>query len=73
MAIRFQFNKTSLNDLDKNLKVRQKALPTIKNKESALRVEVKKAKADAERLNQLLNADIEKYNEMSRLFNEFEA
>ncbi|MEG1572657.1 MAG: V-type ATP synthase subunit D, partial [Bacteroidales bacterium] len=48
MAIRFQFNKTSLNDLDKNLKVRQKALPTIKNKESALRVEVKKAKADAE-------------------------
>lgn len=73
MAIRFQFNKTSLNDLDKNLKVRQKALPTIKNKESALRVEVKKAKADAERLNQSLNEHIDRYYEMARLFNEFEA
>ena len=44
MAIKFQFNKTSLGDLDKQLKMRTKALPTIKSKESALRVEVKSAK-----------------------------
>ena len=45
MAIKFQFNKTSLNNLNKQLKVREKALPTLKNKESALRYEVKLAKA----------------------------
>ena len=44
MAIRFQYNKTSLQDLGKQLKVRQRALPTLQNKESALRMEVKKAK-----------------------------
>ena len=37
MAIKFQYNKTSLGDLGKQLKMRQKALPTIKSKESALR------------------------------------
>ena len=34
MAIKFQYNKTSLGDLGKQLKMRQKALPTIKSKES---------------------------------------
>ncbi|MDR0230755.1 MAG: V-type ATP synthase subunit D, partial [Dysgonamonadaceae bacterium] len=40
MAIRFQYNKTSLQAMEKQLKVRVRALPTIKNKESALRLEV---------------------------------
>ncbi len=44
MAIKFQYNKTALGDLDKQLKVRRRALPTIKSKESALRMEVKRAK-----------------------------
>ena len=44
MAISFQYNKTSLQGLEKNLKMRVRALPTIKNKESALRLEVKRAK-----------------------------
>ena len=48
MAIKFQYNKTSLQSLDKQLKMRVRALPTIKNKESALRLEVKKAKEVAE-------------------------
>ena len=47
MAIKFQYNKTSLGELGKQLKMRQKALPTIKSKESALRSEVKKAKDSA--------------------------
>ena len=50
MAIKFQYNKTSLTELGKQLKVRQRALPTLQNKESALRLEVRKAKADSERL-----------------------
>ena len=48
MAIKFQYNKTSLNELGKQLKVRQKALPTLQSKESALRMEVRKAKDESE-------------------------
>jgi V/A-type H+/Na+-transporting ATPase subunit D len=33
MAISFQYNKTSLQNLEKQLKVRVRALPTIKKKE----------------------------------------
>ena len=46
MAIKFQYNKTSLQLLEKNLKMRVRTLPTIKSKETALRLEVKKAKDD---------------------------
>ena len=47
MAIKFQYNKTSLGELGKQLKMRQKALPSIKSKESALGLEVKRAKDSA--------------------------
>ena len=47
MAIKFQYNKTSLGELTKQLKIRKNALPTIKSKESALRSEVKRAKDSA--------------------------
>ena len=40
MAIKFQYNKTSLQQLEKQLKVRVRTLPIIKNKESALRMEL---------------------------------
>ena len=50
MAITYQFNKTSLQALEKNLKMRQRTLPTLQNKESALRLEVKKAKAEIKEL-----------------------
>ena len=44
MAIKFQYNKTSLQQLEKQLKVRVRTLPIIKNKESALRMEVNAVK-----------------------------
>lgn len=47
MAIKFQYNKTELQRLQQQLKIRQNALPTLKSKESALRLEVKKARAAA--------------------------
>ncbi len=56
MAIKFQYNKTSLGELGKQLKMRQKALPTIKSKESALRTEVKRAKDSAQSLKRELDA-----------------
>ncbi|MDR2292051.1 MAG: V-type ATP synthase subunit D [Prevotellaceae bacterium] len=72
MAIKYQYNKTSLNDLNKQLKVREKALPTIKSKESALRMEVKKAKDKADELNAKLRLKINSYDQMSALWVEFE-
>ena len=50
MAIKFQYNKTSLQQLEKRLKMRERSLPTIKSKESALRIEVKRTKDEVTKL-----------------------
>lgn len=71
MSVKFQYNKTSLQDLNKQLKIRVRALPTIKNKESALRAEVKKAKNAADSFEDKLNEQIETYEYMKRLWAEF--
>ncbi len=71
MAIKFQYNKTSLNDLNKQLKIRTNALPTLKNKESALRVEVKRAKATSDALMEKLQASLKSYEYIAALWNEF--
>ena len=70
--IKYQYNKTSLNDLNRQLKVRVKALPTIKSKESALRAEVKKAKTEAEWLFAEMERQITAYSNIAALWNEFE-
>lgn len=72
MAIKFQYNKTSLGELGKQLKMRQKALPTIKSKESALRTEVKKAKDAAGELRRRLDALMAEYDYMVSLWGEFD-
>ncbi len=73
MAIAFQYNKTSLQGLEKQLKMRQRSLPTIKSKESALRLEVKRAKEEEKALAQLLEDSIRRYEGMHALWNEFDA
>jgi V/A-type H+/Na+-transporting ATPase subunit D len=72
VAIKFQYNKTALQALDKQLKVRERALPTLKNKESALRVEVKRAKDKASSLEKEYNEQIASYEKMARLWGEFD-
>ena len=72
MAVKFQYNKTSLNEIGKQLKVRQKALPTLQNKESALRLEVRKAKSESDRLIADLEAAMERYDYLASLWNEFD-
>ena len=72
MAIKFQYNKTSLNNLNKQLKMRKNALPTLKNKESALRLEVRKAKEYSEKLIEDLDASLKRYDSLAALWNEFE-
>jgi len=72
MAIKFQYNKTALNNLQKQLKMRLGALPTLQNKESALRLEVRKAKDTSERLIRELDEAEKRYDYLAPLWNEFE-
>ena len=73
MAIKFQYNKTSLGELGKQLKMRRSALPTIKSKESALRSEVKRAKDTARDFRQRLEALTAEYDYMAALWGEFDS
>lgn len=73
MAIKFQYNKTSMQLLKRQLKVRQRALPTLQNKESALRLEVKKAKDRAKELDQQYQEQLEQLEQLSRMWVEFDS
>ncbi|MBR2191991.1 MAG: V-type ATP synthase subunit D [Bacteroidaceae bacterium] len=72
MAIKFQYNKTSLQHIEKQLKMRQRTLPIIKNKETALRLEVKKCKKEADDLDKKLESQIAGYESMYALWGEFD-
>jgi len=72
MAIQYQFNKTSLQSLEKNLKMRQRTLPTLQSKESALRMEVKRAKDEMKALDEEVNRRIRDYDQMLALWGEFD-
>ncbi len=72
MAIQYQFNKTSLQSLEKNLKMRQRTLPTLQSKESALRMEVKRAKDELKALDEEVNRRIKDYDQMLALWGEFD-
>ena len=72
MAVKFQYNKTSLTSLGKQLKVRQNALPTLKNKESALRISVISAKNEALTQARALEQKMQEYDYLAALWNEFE-
>ena len=50
MALKFQYNKTALQNLRRQLSIREKALPTLKSKEAALRLEVRKITAEIDLL-----------------------
>jgi len=73
MAIAFQYNKTSMQGLTKQLRIRERALPTIKSKESALRYEVKRTRDEMMALEEKLERDIQSYESMSALWSEFNA
>jgi V/A-type H+-transporting ATPase subunit D len=72
MAIKFQYNKTALGELDKQLKVRRRALPTIKSKESALRMEVKRAKSVAAEFRSALDELSARHEYMVAMWGEFD-
>ncbi|MBR1426448.1 MAG: V-type ATP synthase subunit D [Paludibacteraceae bacterium] len=72
MAISFQYNKTSLQGLEKDLKMRQRTLPTLQSKETALRLEVKRAKQELEDLDREVEQRIQGYDQMIALWGEFD-
>lgn len=72
MAIKIQYNKTALQQLNKQLTIRLRALPTLKNKESALRFEVKKAKDEMTAAEETLQQQIADQAPNMALWNEFE-
>lgn len=72
MAIKIQYNKTFMQRLSKMLDMRLKALPTLKSKESALRVEVKKAKDTAEELDRKFEEKKRSYENIMALWSEFD-
>jgi len=72
MSIKFQYNKISQQRLKKQLEIRLRALPTLQSKEAALRVEVKKAKDRMNELEQQLNEQLKEYDNMVRLWSEFD-
>ena len=72
MAIQYQVNKTSLQSLEKDLKMRQRTLPTLQSKETSLRLEVKKAKKELADLDEEVNRRIKDYDQMIALWGEFD-
>ena len=73
MAIRFQYNKTSLQQQEKALKMRLRTLPTIKSKASALRQQVKQTKREVDLLEEKLEQELRGYQGMVSLWDEFDA
>ena len=72
MAIKFQYNKISLQEMQKQLKVRLDALPVIKYKEAILRTEAEKEKKKMIGLEQMIVNKVKHYGYMNMLWQEFQ-
>jgi V/A-type H+/Na+-transporting ATPase subunit D len=72
MALTFKYNKSALYELGAQLTIREKALPTLKSKEAALRVEVKKVKNQATEYEMRLSTRMQDIRNLARLWVEFE-
>lgn len=72
MAIKFQYSKTSQQLMEKQLKIRERALPTLQSKETALRMEVKRAKDEINILEKELETKVQSYEKMMGMWVEFD-
>ncbi|URA11226.1 V-type ATP synthase subunit D [Thermospira aquatica] len=71
MAIKYQFNKLAMQALQKQIKIRQNALPTLKSKETALRLTVKHLKEEKEKINAEFHQTLAEMEANVRLWVEF--
>lgn len=71
MKIQIKYNKTALREFQKKLQIREKALPTLKNKEAALRAMVLETKKEIEHISDLFLSKIKKNEPWKDLWQEF--
>lgn len=71
MALKFQYNKIALQQLTKGLKIRIAALPTLRAKEAALRMEVKRLQVLTEKAHVEKNKRITEAKALVVLWAEF--
>ncbi|MFY9151710.1 MAG: V-type ATP synthase subunit D [Prolixibacteraceae bacterium] len=73
MSIKFQYNKIALQGLNKQLNIRLRTLPTLKNKEATLRFEVEKARKKIRELNEKLESLFAGYTKSAAIWCEFDS
>lgn len=71
MALKFQYNKTALQNLRRQLSIREKALPTLKSKEAALRLEVRKITAEIDLLKEEYDIIVKENQNYNGFWTEF--
>lgn len=71
MAVKFQYNKTSQQQLVKDLGIREKALPTLQAKESALRNEVKTVKQTIRDVEEFIEKRLDVLKDLHKFWCEF--
>lgn len=71
MELKFQYNKTTIQELNKQLVLRQKTLPILQRKEVALRIEVKEHRNRYKKLRSEHETLVNKVGEQEGLWNEF--
>lgn len=71
MAIKFQYNKISLQEMQKQLAVRLDTLPVLRYKETVLRMESEKAKRKMKLLEEVISEKIKQYEYMNIMWKEF--
>ncbi|HBH23314.1 MAG TPA: V-type ATP synthase subunit D [Cytophagales bacterium] len=71
MALKIQYNKTFIQQLQRQLNIREKALPTLKSKETALRLEVRNIKQLLAEVKDKREKQIKKMAAFGSLWQEF--
>lgn len=71
MAVKFQYNKVSMQALQKELKIREAALPTLKSKEAYLRITIKKERHRLAELRENLDNLRAGIGDSEQLYSEF--
>lgn len=72
MALKIQYNKTARQKLEKQLEIREHALPTLQSKETALRIEVIKAREQAQQLEEAFQEQLKARQSLLSLWSEFD-
>lgn len=72
MAMQFQYNKTALQEIHRQMNIRVKALPVLKNKEAALRLEAKKTRKEIVKIEYRLSERKKLMKDFAMLWSEFD-